>query len=423
MLTAVTGSSWEADLVAELDRADHGLTVVRRCVDLPELLSAAASGRGRVVLLSADLRLLDRDAVARLGAEGVAVVGLTDPGDGDAEVRLRRLGVERVLPADAGAAAISRAVLRSAAERAATAGTGDVLSRPPARPRGRGRVVAVWGPTGAPGRTTVAVGLADECARLGVSTILVDADVYGGAVAQVLGLLDESAGIAAACRAAGAGRLDEAALAGHAWQLRPALRVLAGIARPDRWPELAPAAMTEVLDTARHLAALTIVDCGFSLEQDEELSYDTAAPRRNGATLAVLDTADTVLCVGAADPVGLHRLVRGLAELRAGAPLASPLVVVNKVRSEVVNGDPVREVATALHRWTGITDVTFLPAGGTVLDAALRTGATLAEAAPTSPLRLALVELARRLAGVPSSAPVAGRRRLRRAGRRQTAFV
>src|SRR3954447_4820088 len=55
---------------------------------------------------------------------------------------------------------------------------------------GDGRVVAVWGPTGAPGRSTVAVALASELAQLGVSALLVDADVYGGVVAQLLGLLD-----------------------------------------------------------------------------------------------------------------------------------------------------------------------------------------------------------------------------------------
>ena len=59
-----------------------------------------------------------------------------------------------------------------------------------------------------------------------------------------------------------------------------------------------------------------MVDCGFSLEDDEELWFDTTAPRRNGATLAVLEAADTVLCVGGADPVALQRRVRALAELR-----------------------------------------------------------------------------------------------------------
>ena len=35
------------------------------------------------------------------------------------------------------------------------------------------------------------------------------------------------------------------------------------------------------------------------------------APRRNGATLAVLAEADVVLAVGSCDPAGLERLIRG----------------------------------------------------------------------------------------------------------------
>ena len=56
---------------------------------------------------------------------------------------------------------------------------------------------------------------------------------------------------------------------------------------------------------------MVVVDCGFSLEADEEISFDTVAPRRNGATLAVLSDADLVLAVGSADPPGMERLVRG----------------------------------------------------------------------------------------------------------------
>ena len=56
-----------------------------------------------------------------------------------------------------------------------------------------------------------------------------------------------------------------------------------------------------MLDVARSFAELTVVDLGFCLEADEELSFDTAAPRRNGATLAVLENADLVVAVGSAD--------------------------------------------------------------------------------------------------------------------------
>jgi len=73
VFTAVTGAAWESELVGELDRADHGVTVVRRCVDIGDLLAAAATGTGQAALLSAELRRLDGDAVARLLAAGLRV--------------------------------------------------------------------------------------------------------------------------------------------------------------------------------------------------------------------------------------------------------------------------------------------------------------------------------------------------------------
>jgi MinD-like ATPase involved in chromosome partitioning or flagellar assembly len=422
VFTAVTGAAWESELVGALDRADHGVTVVRRCVDVSDLLAAAATGIGQAALLSAELRRLDGDAVARLDAAGVAVVGLVEPGDERAAQRLRQLGVRRVLPADAEPDAIAQALREAVAgvpssgrevadPRAALPALG-VPEAPEERPAGRGRVVAVWGPTGAPGRTTVAVGVADEAARLGVSAMLVDADVYGGVIAQVLGLLDESPGLAGAARLAGSGNLDSAALIRLAWAVRPQLRVLTGLARADRWPELRPRAVASVLDEARRLAGVTVVDCSFSLEDDEELSFDTAAPRRNGATLAVLGAADTVLCVSGADPVALQRSIRALDELRDVLPEVDPVLVVNQVRRGPVPGDPRREIAAALARFAGREVRFFLPADRRATDAALASGRTLAETAAGSPLRIALRSLAAAVAGVPE--PASGRRALGR---------
>ncbi|HEX2074596.1 MAG TPA: chromosome partitioning protein [Geodermatophilus sp.] len=418
VFTAVTGAAWESALVGTLDRSDHGVTVVRRCVDVSELLAAAATGTGQAALLSADLRRLDADAVARLAAAGVAVVGLVEPGDDRAAERLRGLGVLRVLPADAEAEVIAQA-LRDAVAGGPDAGRdiGDPRAALPAlglptqptdRAPGRGRLVAVWGPTGAPGRTTVAVGLADEAARSGVPTLLIDADVYGGVVAQVLGLLDESPGLAGAARQAAAGGLDEAALGRLTWAVRPQLAVLTGLARADRWPELRPRAVATVLEEARRAADLVVVDCSFSVEEDEELSFDTAAPRRNGATLTVLEAADTVLCVSGADPVALQRSIRALGDLREALPDVEPVVVVNQVRRGPVPGDPKREIAAAFERFTGREVRFFLPADRRAADAALATGRTLAEVAAGSPLRTALRGLAAAVAGVPE--PGTGRR-------------
>jgi Flp pilus assembly CpaE family ATPase len=418
VFTAVTGAAWESELVGALDRVDHGVAVVRRCVDVPELLAAAATGTGQAALLSADLRRLDGEAVARLEAAGVAVVGLVEPGDDGAAERLHRLGVPRVLPADADPETIAQALREAVAggpapghdvadPRAALPVLG-APAEPEERPAGRGRVVAVWGPPGAPGRTTVAVGVADEAARLGLASLLVDADVYGGVVAQVLGLLDESPGLAGAARQAGLGTLDTAALTRLAWAVRPQLRVLTGLARADRWPELRPRGVAAVLEEARRLAELTVVDVSFCLEEDEELSFDTAAPRRNGATLTVLGAADTVLCVSGADPVALQRTVRALGELREVLPDVEPVLVVNQVRRGPVPGDARAEIAEALTRFAGTEVAFFLPVDRRATDTALAEGRTLAEVAPGSALRTSLRSLAAAVAGVRE--PVSGRR-------------
>ncbi len=428
VLAAVTGASWEAALVAGLERTPTGITVVRRCVDLADLLAAASTGTARAALLSAELRRLDRDALARLAAARVAVVGLFSPGDGEAENRLRQLGVVHVLSADSAPTGISAAVSAALGEQEAGA---DALapggwSQPlealpgvdaPADPGmpvepGSGRLVAVWGPTGAPGRTTVAVNVAAELAASGVPTLLVDADVYGGVVAQVLGFLDEAPGLAAATRLANNGQLDLAALAAVAPQAAPNLRVLTGISRADRWPELRPSALEQVWLLSRSLAAVTVVDLGFCLEQDEELSFDTAAPRRNGATLATLDAADTVLAVGAADPVGMQRLVRGLTQLREVVPGALPRVVLNRVRRSAVGAEPEGQLAAALERYAGVRDPAYVPEDRESLDAALLQARALHEVDAGSKARVALAGIAADLAGRP--APVRRRGRLRR---------
>lgn len=258
----------------------------------------------------------------------------------------------------------------------------------------RGHVVAVWGPTGAPGRTTVAVGLADEAARLGVDTMLVDGDTYGGVIAQLLGLLDEASGLASAARLADTGRLTPVTLAALARTIGPHLRVLTGLSRPDRWPEVGPEAMESILEQSRALAALTVVDCGFCLEQDEELVYDTAAPRRNGVTVTAVETADLVFAVGSADPVGLQRLIRGLASLRETAPAVEPRVIVNRTRRGPVPGDPGRQIASALERFAGVEGISTLPYDRIALDRALAEGRVLAEVAEKSPLRRGFIELA-----------------------------
>lgn len=419
VLTAGGGHAWENDLVAELGRPGASLTVIRRCVDVTEVLAVASTGQVSVVVLAADLRRLTSDAVQALVSGGVAVVGVYPAADVRARQRLERIGVAALVPDDSGPDALADAARTAVLELALdgpprAVGTSDPRAAVPAagrtsgetgssEPAGSapaprpGRVVAVWGPTGAPGRSTVALNLAAESADLGVPTLLIDADTYGGVIANALGLLDESPGLAGACRLAANGRLDDAQLARLCWQVGP-IGVLTGIARADRWPEVRPSTIPVVLELARARAAMVVVDCSFGLEADEEISFDTAAPRRNGATLAVLEDADVVLAVGSADPLGTERLIRGLAELGTVLPQRDPRVVLNRQRASAASA---QEATEAVARFAGVSVAAVLPEDRVATDQAWRRGLPLSQAAPGSSLRAALRELARSLVPAP----------------------
>lgn len=409
VLTAIGDARREAELTAGLHDIDLGVTVVRRCVDLADLLAAGAAGLAQAAVLSADLRRLDRTAVQRLREAGIAVVALA-PDDVAARDRLRRLGIDAVIADSAPAAGVAAAVVSAVGEGR------DPEDPAPVYPQGpllaAGRVLAVWGPAGAPGRSVVAVNLAAELAGLGHPTLCIDLDTYGAALAQLVGLLDEGSGVAAACRAANAGSLDAAALRRLAVEVRPKLRMLTGITGPHRWPELRPAALDVLLERARQAFKFIVVDVGFCVEQDEELSYDTIAPRRNGAAVDVLGTADGVIAVAAADPVGLVRFVRGVADLPRSADASSPITVVNRVRrASIGRRDPVRQIALALGRYAELDDAVMVADDAATADTALASGRTWREVAATSPARLAIRDLARRVAGDPA-VPARSRRRL-----------
>jgi MinD-like ATPase involved in chromosome partitioning or flagellar assembly len=381
LLVAVTGAA-EARLVAAVESQPE-LAVVRRCVDLAEVLALAATGRAAAALVSLDLRRLDRDAVARLRADRVAVVAVVTEAQ---QPRAQALGITATVADDADGASLLAAVVAatespvpppvwgnadpaSELDRQDSAFDRRAETAPPARPApARGRLIAVWGPPGAPGRTTVAVSLAAELAAAGHWTLLADADSYAASIAQVLGVLDEAPGLAAACRAAAAGSLD-------------------------RWPELSAGTLEEVWTVARSLCRWTVADLASCLERDEELSYDTAAPRRNAATLATLECADRIVVVGAADPVGLQRLVRGLGELREVVD-RELTVVVTRVRASAVGDRPEAAVRQALSRHAGLSSVVVVPDARDTLDAALLAGRTVVEFAPASPVRAAIAELA-----------------------------
>lgn len=294
----------------------------------------------------------------------------------------------------------------------------DVHRPAPAAPR----VIAVWGPAGSPGRTTISIELAVELARGGRHVGLVDADSHAPALALVLGLADEGPGFAAACRQAELGGLDSRELTRIATPLgRSGVDVLTGINRPSRWPELSDARVAGALAACRDWAEHAVVDVAAPLERDEEIVSDLEGPRRNAATLAALRSADLVVAVVGADPVGVSRFLRAYPELRSTIGATPVAVVANRLRGGTLGVDARGQVRRTLDRFAGIEDVWFVPADPKAADASILAARPIAEVAPRSSFALAL----RRFVGeavVPPAAP-AQRRTPRRARKRPEAAV
>jgi Mrp family chromosome partitioning ATPase len=344
----------------------------------------------------------DEAGAARLAALGVAAVVHLVTEDAEATAAALGAAVGEVLlgagPA-AGASATRPRTSRAADQPGRDDGERARAGAEPPRPR----LVAVTGASGSPGRTSVAVALADEAARRGVRALLIDADTRAPSVAPLLALPDDLPGVAACARAAETAHLDVEVMARHALALPSGLRVLTGLTRPDRWAELRPAALEAVLAVAVEAADLVVLDVG-PVPVDDELLGDVVALPREAAAATCLDAADLAVVVGAAEPIGLLRLVRALDDLREGWAHLDREVVLCRARASAVGGEPQAAVTPVLSRHASVSGAVLVPDDRASYDAAALAGLTLAECAPSSPARTVLRALAEGLVAPASQA-------------------
>ncbi|MCZ3389623.1 MAG: P-loop NTPase [Actinomycetia bacterium] len=386
--TALTDAVVESAVVHAASVSPCSATVTRRCRDIVELRAVAATGQVDVAVVDGALRGLDRDVMAALAARGVRCIAVTDQGGEE----LLAMGAASVV--DRGLSGLDAALRGEGA-----ASVAAVTVQAPNPEGTTGRVVAVWGPTGAPGRTTVAIELAAALTRQGQDTLLVDADTVGPSVAQHLGLIDDTSGFAAAVHLAARGRLEPVGLAGLAVSVPSGPRVLVGLPHADRWSELRPASVDALLQCARSTAPWTVVDIGFGIEGSDLDWSDPGAPARYGAARATLATADVLVCAGRCDPVGLTRLIRGLSEVTELAPTAHVLVVANRVTS----GAEARQIRQLLVERTGHSTAVALADDPPAVAGAMAKGGSIFEHRPRSPFVAGVDELAEQVLKVGGS--------------------
>lgn len=393
------------------DIVEHGHAIVARAATVPDLLDVVSEGTPDVVIAGAARDTLSAELIAACDARGIRLIALAET---DADRRHAvGLGLFEVLDASApwseiqplivaGIVIPSRiedpsppvAASRTGSARTRSARTGSARTGSARAGSARaGSVIAVWGPAGSPGRTTLAINIAAEIAAAGHTVVLADIDTYSGSVAPTLGMLDEAPGFAAACRLAGSDSLTRSELERIAQRYASpsgAFWVLTGIGRPSRWPELSGERVTRTIDVLRHWVDYVVLDTGFSLESDEEISSDLFAPRRNAAAVTAVRDADRLIAVGAADPVGLSRFLRAYVDLEEVASTSDVTVVMNRVRASAIGMNPHGQVTQTLSRFGGIESPVLVPHDQGAFDGAVLSGRSLADSAPRSPARIAI---------------------------------
>jgi MinD-like ATPase involved in chromosome partitioning or flagellar assembly len=248
------------------------------------------------------------------------------------------------------------------------------------------RAVVVWGPNGSPGKSTLALNLADALARQGQRVLLLDTDLVSPSLAVQLGVEDQASGISAACKLAREANLDAAQLQRIVVKVSAgstSFALLPGITGASRWPEITPSAIEAILRVAASSFDVAIFDTASSLEP--ALRTDAAALSRNELTRHLLASADHALAVAGCDAVSMQRMLRQINDVqkfRAGLPLS---LVINRIRDTAFGANPEKQVAQLFAQLAKIEPSYFLYEDSLGHDAALRNGLPVRLAKRRSP--------------------------------------
>ena len=244
-------------------------------------------------------------------------------------------------------------------------------------------VIAVSGPHGSTGKTTVAINLALELASQRSKVLLIDADIQASSIANHFLLTDLPAGLPGAIRIANQNRFDLEQLSRLSVQIpKSSLTVMPGFSSPPE-TELPVDALIEILEVAKKSFDYTVIDLG---------SIKSGGAGSLGFSDQVFTTADRQLFVCLADPIGIFRLLateQKLLELGA-----DPLVIMNRVRNSVIDSAK-REITITVQRLSQLEVGHFLPDDPQQIDQAMRTGIQAAALSRTGAFRQAMTGLVR----------------------------
>lgn len=390
VLLALRGTL-ETEVLTALSQAKPSISVARRCADLVEVLAAAQAGIGSIAIIED----ADMTFIHDVHACGVQIVAVGAGENG------RERGIDAICsPFASDVLACVQSLIRNPIAPA------DITPVIPESLKRDGRLIAVWGSNGSPGRSVIARDLAAEfasrnCAELPRSrgwgrrkkahqtsarcggenatrrTLLIDADTYSPSLAQLISLNQESSALIAVSRQINMGKIATE----HIERLCipvGTFSFLAGLNVGSRWREIPSPVARELFTRVKEGWDVTVVDCAAQAEQ-RDFSYDD---ERDGVTCELLKAADDVVIVGQAGVLGVRRLLNCLDEADK-KDLPRIHIAVTRVRRSRKTGDDRQEIGRIL-AMKGYEDIAWISEDRQAYEEAENRGLLLREVSASS---------------------------------------
>ena len=323
---AAHGSFPGSMLDGAMPNGDDGLLIASGMTDFDRALMTAERDNSEALLLFTP-RLEDTYDLLRTSRSSrpamALIVAVPGPQNGQLAEALKA-GADEIVILPAEAAAVATAIHKAMARVSAAAAI-----RP--SDAARSPLVAVLGPKGGTGKTTIATNLAADLAIRGRETLLVDLDLQFGDVGVVLGVEPEHT---IYDLATAGGTMDAERLRGFTGRSRDGVNVLLAPVRPDQADAVTAEHITAILDLARTTYDVVIVD---------------TPPAFTSGVIAAVDQADLIVMLGSFDLPGLKNMKVGLETLQMmDVPSSRILPVLNRANTKV--GLLVADVTKVLGR-------------------------------------------------------------------------
>ena len=381
----------EAELLLRLKDFHTPMQLVRRCRDYAEVLSIARAQLVELLVLDSERIDLNPEAEKELLAAGLSVLILA-PLD-DVPLARDQYSFDIIQKEDprvpAAPTDLCEQILQWALAR--------ILPPPPPNqleiqnasiqeiPTEDGKIMALWGPVGAPGRSTLALNLAANLRSYG-RVILVDGDTVEPSQVQLLAVELRASGVVNGCRLAEQAQLCEETFAPVVTNVGAGVDLLSGITKAERWREVSEDSFATLLEWLRKHYRWIVVDLAPGASDPDE-ALMTLGPSRYSAQDGTFAVADLVLEVGTADPVGMRRLI--VNHVWAGDKKlwqCPSLAVVNRGRASVAGSNWETSIRRALSLADNTWEAVVVRQATQDFDKALVAGCDIATVNPSAPV-------------------------------------